>query len=65
MTRTDKVTLPENASELVSFSEFNHAYVTLSKDDDGVIYLASWFYGTPNVLCAIYPDGRVFKEWDY
>lgn len=51
--------LPEGTEKVASYSDFSSHYLTIERDEDGIVYLVSWFHHIPKVFAVIHPNGNV------
>jgi hypothetical protein len=57
--------LPEDAEELMGFSDLNPAWMTINRTPDGTVYVVSWWYGSSKVVAVVNPDGSSQKADEY
>lgn len=58
MTAT-KLQLPEDTETLGRIADFNVAHLTMERDENGNVYLVSWWYGDSTIMAVIRPGGSV------
>lgn len=39
--------------ECATLANFEAAYLTFDRDEDGTIYVSSWWYGSPKIVATI------------
>lgn len=60
--RAKTVELPEGTEEVAGWSDLSAAWATMQRGQDGTVYFVAWWYGTPRVKCAVYPDGSSWVD---
>jgi hypothetical protein len=62
--KSEPVTLPEDSTQIASWSELSPAYATMERGPDGSLYFVSWWHGKSTVLFVSRPDGTTWQKED-